>query len=63
MSKYAYTGTAPGVLADGRPVAPGQRDISITAEDIKEPHNQSLLTDGVLQETTPAKASEKEASK
>lgn len=54
MSKYRYTGRAPGVLADGRPVAPGQ-DVFITADDLKEPDNRLLIDDGVLIEVPAAK--------
>ena len=55
MSRYRYTGLTPGVLADGRPVAPGQ-DISITADALEQPDNQSLVDDGVLQEIPAAPA-------
>jgi hypothetical protein len=49
------------VLADGRPLAPGQTVKSIDAED---PHNAGLLESGALQELTePSKTSKTEVSK
>lgn len=63
MSKYRYTGIAPGVLADGRPVAPGQ-DITLDGKAADAPDNKLLIDDGVLQEIPAAKsAPAKEASK
>jgi hypothetical protein len=61
MTTYRYTGLAAGVLADGRPLAPGQTVKSIDAED---PHNAGLLESGALQELTePSKTSKTEVSK
>lgn len=57
MSKYAYTGLAPGVLADGRPLAPGQRDIPLSSKDLENPDNLLLIGDGVLQEIPAAQTS------
>ena len=64
MSKYAYTGQVPGVLADGRPLAPGQRDVQLNAEQSDHPDNQVLIAEGTLVEIPSAYSSKtKVASK
>jgi hypothetical protein len=62
MSKYRYTGLTPGVLADGRPLAPGQ---NVDNVDLKHADNQLLIDDGVLQAlpTASRKTADKEVSK
>ena len=60
MTTHRYTGLTPGVLADGRPLAPGQGGIRDV--DLRDPDNQALVDAGALQqEETAARASVKKA--
>ena len=58
MQEYKHLGEHADELANGRPVGPGEI-LSLTAEEEKDPHNESLIERGILVSTTPDKGSAK----
>lgn len=49
MASYRYTKRHAGVLAGGRPVAPGET-VSLDAKAAKHPHNERMIASGALLE-------------
>lgn len=47
MAKYRFVGNHADQLADGRPVAPGEF-VNLSDEEMEDPHNAMLATDGHL---------------
>jgi hypothetical protein len=47
MTKYHFVDSHADVLSSGQPVAPGDV-VDLSDNDLKQPHNASLLEDGKL---------------
>lgn len=45
--KFTHVQRHADSLADGRPVAPDE-SVLLTADDLKQPHNQRLIAEGAL---------------
>jgi hypothetical protein len=46
-NQYRYIGSRAEMLANGRPVGPGET-FELTDEEIREPHNEMLVADGKI---------------
>lgn len=57
---YAYVGSRPDTLDNGRPIAPGER-VTLDAASMDVPHNKRLIDEGLLVEVVE-KAAEPEPS-
>lgn len=62
MSNFIYLGSYPETLADCRPVAPGAQ-VSLSAQELKEPHNKRLIDEGKLVELKQKPTRSKKALK
>lgn len=58
--EYKWVGTHPQDLADGRMLAPGET-VVLSEEDVRDPHNESLLADGALIPTDEKNEAEHQA--
>jgi hypothetical protein len=54
MKEYRHMGDHAEELAGGRPVGPGEA-VELSAEDEKDPHNKSLIEQGIFVPTAPDK--------
>lgn len=58
--EYKWVGNHPQDLADGRMLAPGDT-VKLSEEDVRLPHNESILADGLLIPTDEKSAAKHEA--
>lgn len=52
-ASYRFVGDHPDVLANGRPVEPGEF-VNLTDEDVRDPYNETLIHDGRLIGANPS---------